>query len=41
MALSHDAMSLSAVCDCGMSDHSHLLFLFLVEALKGKFDFHF
>ena len=26
VALPHDATGLSAVCDCGISDHTHLLF---------------
>ena len=26
MALPHDTMSWSAVCDCGIPDHTHLLF---------------
>ena len=26
-ALPHGATGLSAVCDCGISDHTHLLFL--------------
>ena len=25
--ISHNATGLSAVCDCGISDHTHLLFL--------------
>ena len=27
MALPRGAIGLSAVCDCGISDHTHLLFL--------------
>ena len=27
VTLPHDAMGLSAVCDCGSPDHTHLLFL--------------
>ena len=27
VALPHDATGLSAVCDCGIPDHTHLLFL--------------
>ena len=26
VALPHDAVAWSAVCDCGISDHTHLLF---------------
>ena len=29
VALPHDAMGLSAVCDCDISDHTHLIFCFL------------
>ena len=36
MALPRGAMGLSAVCDCGISDHTHLLFL---NRIVGKPNF--
>ena len=31
VALPRDAIGLSAVCDCGISDHTHVLFLKLAS----------
>ena len=36
MALPHDATGLSAVCDCGISDHTHLLFLYLLNPFMSN-----
>ena len=34
MAISHDAVSWSAVCDCGILDHTHLLFVCFARQTK-------
>ena len=36
MALPRGAMGLSAVCDCGISDHTHLIFLINVKYIVWR-----
>ena len=40
VALPHDATGLSAVCDCGIPDHTHLLFSSVCGFRKEYFYVH-